>query len=373
MKTFKYLLWTAAACCLAACGSDSDDPGSDSGNPGTGSEKSELTVELSKTLMQADGLDYVKITVTYGETDVTGEAEFYSYPDSEKIDLNLTDGKYTTTTAGTLKFWVAYETSNTYSNPSTITAVEFEMPERVEDPQPDNLDFVRRVLAIDFTGTACGYCPRVVAAFRSLAENDAYKDKYVLVADHSYNATDPMYRDMLLANKFRISSYPTVIVDMRNDGQSTENTIANAINTCYNRMDAPAGISVCAKVSGDNVIAHVAVKAAETNDYYLGAMVLESNIEATQANYGTIGDFSIHENAIRLIDATQTLYGYELGTINSGSVVDKQFVLALNEKWKKEDCHLVFYLCAPEGNFITVCNVIATEGLEEEKPFEYKE
>ncbi len=370
MKTLKYLLWAvAASCSLAACGgSDSDNPNP---NPNPNPTDGGLTVKLSKTVVQSDGTDFVEIQTLYKGTDVTSQAKYYALPGNTEIDLR--SGKYTATAPGVLQFWASYATTSTYDTPSTITAVDFSTPERPDDPQPESTNFVRRVLALQFTGTGCGNCPRVIAAFRALSQDEEYKDLFVHAADHSYNTYDPMYLDGKLAAAFNITSYPSVLIDMRQAPQSFESAITAAIKTCYERMDAPAGISVHSKVSGNSVIAQVSVKAGEENSYYLGAMVLESGISAEQANgSGTPGDFSIHENAIRLIDANKNFKGYSLGTIKPGEVVDRVFALNLDSSWKQENCHLVFYLCAPEGSNLYVCNAIATEGLAVNQPYEYK-
>lgn len=68
-----------------------------------------------------------------------------------------------------------------------------EIPALPADAQPDKYNgFKRRILAIDHTGTGCGYCPFVIGALREIEQSD-YADKVVFVAGHSYNSSDPMY------------------------------------------------------------------------------------------------------------------------------------------------------------------------------------
>lgn len=374
MKTIKYLLWAlAASCCLTACGgSDSDSPNPNPNpNPDepTPGDNSGLVVKISKTVIKSDGVDFAEIQTLYNGQDVTGEAAYFT---TDGAPIDLTSGKYSTTKPSVLKFWASYLTFDTSKTPSTITAVENTTLERPDDPQPESTNFVRRVLALQYTGTECPNCPRVILAFRNMEKDPKYADMFVHAADHSYKKTDPMYRDDLLAREFGVNAFPTVIVDMRQTPQSFESAIADAIESNYKRMEAPAGISVSSEVSGDTVVAMVSVKAGEENKYSIGAMVLESNITATQYNNGTPGDFSVHENAIRLIDAGRNFRGHDLGTIKAGEVVDHQFTFNLDSNWKKEDCHLVFYICAPEGSSTYVCNAIATDGLTANKPYEYK-
>ncbi len=91
---------------------------------------------------------------------MSDQATYYSLPDN--TEFKFPNGVYTTTTAGSFSFWVAYKTENTIKTPSTITAVNFAIPDRPADPNPSSTSFVRRVLVMQFTGTGCGYCPLIV-------------------------------------------------------------------------------------------------------------------------------------------------------------------------------------------------------------------
>ena len=58
----------------------------------------------------------------------------------------------------------------------------------------------RRTVVEEFTGTGCGYCPRGWVGMEHLKAN--YQDKFVGIALHQYNSSDPMY----VANYYPISS-----------------------------------------------------------------------------------------------------------------------------------------------------------------------
>ncbi len=49
----------------------------------------------------------------------------------------------------------------------------------------------RNVVMEEFTGTGCGYCPRGWAGMMQL--NEEYGDRFIGIALHQYNSTDPMY------------------------------------------------------------------------------------------------------------------------------------------------------------------------------------
>lgn len=333
-----------------------------------------LYVYLSSTVIQANGKDAVTIMVFFNGIEVTDQAAYYRLPDNTEIEFP--DGTYTTTTAGSLSFWVSYGTANTIQTPSTITAVNFAIPDRPADPNPSSTNFVRRVMVMQFTGTGCGYCPLMMTALRNLKENEAVADKFVIAACHSYNSSDPMYLGTGLSNAFGVSSYPSVVMDMRQlVSNSQESSVRNAIENNYNRIAPLCGIGVHSEVDGNTVVAHVTVKAAQEKTFYIGIMVLEDGIKATQSNYnsGLPGDFNTHNNTIRLIDGSRTYKGYELGTIKAGNVVDQIFALNLDAKWVQANCRLAVYVCTDEGNGYYVNNIVATDGLTANLSYEYAE
>ena len=55
----------------------------------------------------------------------------------------------------------------------------------------DGAGYERKVLVEELTGTACGWCPRGLVGMKML--RDLYGDRFIGVAVHQFNATDPMY------------------------------------------------------------------------------------------------------------------------------------------------------------------------------------
>lgn len=145
----------------------SGDPGGgQNGNGGTNENiENGLQVTASTTVINADGQDAARINVYYDKVKLSLDAvAFYDAKSNDVLDLSkftIEDNTlvYTVTEPGEFSFWVAYKTHNTKDRPTTISAVEFSVPDAPEDPQPDNTSFVRRTLITQFTGLGCGYCP----------------------------------------------------------------------------------------------------------------------------------------------------------------------------------------------------------------------
>ena len=61
-----------------------------------------------------------------------------------------------------------------------------------------------------------------------------------------------------------------------------------------------------------------------------------------------------------------------MGQLNAGDTADYMFVITLDSSWKKDNCHLLFFVTALDGTSYTVTNAIATNSLSEAVSFEYE-
>lgn len=343
----------------------------------------DLQVHLSSTVIRADGEDYATVTVYKNKKVVKRDLAFYTYPDNQPIEFP--GGRYTATEPGELTFWVAYETENTRKTPTTITAVNFEIPDRIEDPQPTSTDFAKKVLALKFTGTNCGYCPFMTNLVYELTREEFYAENVVLADCHSYNSTDPAYlTSPRLEQGFPVSVYPTMVVDMKyyTSDYNSLSTLQYCVDSAYGEGKASAAISVNSAMIGSQVVAHVAVKVAESNEYRVGAFLMENGIYGRQTNNLKQNqlveeiDYNTHNHAIRVADcqisrSDFTFRGHELGRLEAGAQADYVFTLDLNEGWVRENCYLVFFVTKLDGSSFSIANVIETEGLEVQVPFAY--
>lgn len=60
-----------------------------------------------------------------------------------------------------------------------------------QERRADGTGYDRKVVVEELTGTACGWCPRGLVGMKML--RDLYGDRFIGVAVHQFNATDPMY------------------------------------------------------------------------------------------------------------------------------------------------------------------------------------
>ena len=252
------------------------------------------------------------------------------------------------------------------------------------DPYPSATDFSRKVLLMDHTGTACGNCPLVTAAFRTLEADEAYKSSYTLAALHSY-AGDPMGNGMIRA----ISSYymgsngwPYVSVDLMKKGDGAYDNIDKTADHIRALIDGESdltasGVSSNAKLDGTDLQLTLSVKAGEDGDYSVGAFVIEDGILAEQTNshQSVTGDadFNTHYNVVRAMVGRQesgSCEGVELGSIRKGETASTTQSLTLANGWKVENCRLLIYVAEKiDGEYVCVNSSYAA--INGETPFAY--
>ena len=326
-----------------------------------------------------------------GSTDEITDTDFQMVDYVDANDDLYTLPQYTPAETGVRDIWLSYGSANTKNKPLRITAVDFAIPSRAIDTDPENTSFEARVLVNQFTGTGCPNCPYWSSAIKDLKADEQYKDGFVLAAAHCYNedSTNPKVDKVALnapyanlPNIFGVSNYPTVIINMShsygNNGRSgNKENLKKFIDNA--RLTTPAaGISARSNVEGSTVIARATVKAAKAGEYRVGAWLVEDELYAPQNNSSGIFDydFDYHESVLRIADSFHStgsgIYryrGYTLGELAEGQVVDYVFTMELESHWRTENCRLVFFVTG--GEQFNVVNVIETSSLNSSVEFDY--
>ena len=360
-RYLKTLAATALALCACACSLTGGDDDEDAVQT--------LTLEADTYVITADGNSAAQLIVRYGDEEVSEGIRFYLVgKDGKNTPIDVPALLFFTEKPGSYTIWCSYKAQ--LSNKITISALSkaLPLPGLPEDSDPMNINFHRRIFITQFTGTGCGYCPRVISILRDFAQIETYKDLYVLAAVHTFNPDDPMYIDecQSLASLLglSVSGYPSLSLDMRAATTASIPSL-NALEVLfageYTNYVTNAGLSASLVTDTGQAALKVGVKAGANGNYRVGAWLLEDNIEAQQSNYGTSGSFNIHNNAVRALAGcnpdNRDYYGTEL-ELSAGATASLDFAFGFDSDVKSENCHAAVYVCEKIGTGWMVTNVI---------------
>lgn len=372
MKTLK----TLALLCLGAMlfvGCESNEGGDDSG----------LILRADKYDIYDDGKDCATFTVTYNGKKLSEGYTIYDEND------NPVGNKFSSTTRGTYKFWAEYGAEITSYTAISVIATPPAAPAVPTDNNPTKLDFHRRVMLLQFTGTGCVYCPNMINALHAISKNDAYKDKIAIAAAHigSFAGNDPalMIEGKTIDDAFGITGYPNLVVDMVKNKLSVyanEAYVGSMIKSALERVDVKGGTAVNAEYHADKdyVVINTLVKAKEETTFRIGALLLEDNVFGAQSVAAGITpdegvDFNNHNNCIRRVRcerADSDFTGFDLGNIKAGGTASKDFSFPLLKTWDPENLRVLVFITTKEGDKWYVNNV-TTCPINGQVDFEYSE
>lgn len=207
---------------------------------------------------------------------------------------NIGGNGYTVTTIGLYEFVATYDALT--SNILEVNVL------------PPPTKFSRNVLIEDYTGTWCGYCPRVSYAIEQV---ESLTDKVVVVASHlsSQSTPDPYHNSTAveLANAFNVSGLPTAKLNRTTTWNYPEpSNVSQAVSLTVDNTDL--GIALSPSINGNNLNVEVRVKIGElfsSSTAKLVVYLLEDGLIYNQTNYtsyyggtSTISNFE-HNGVLR--------------------------------------------------------------------------
>ncbi|MFK7059589.1 Omp28-related outer membrane protein [Flavobacterium oreochromis] len=190
--------------------------------------------------------------------------------------------------------------------------------------------FTKNVLIEDYTGTWCGFCPRIAYSIIKVKENTT---KAVSVAIHGGSrGSDPyIYSGTLPIN---ISGYPTGKLNRLTDWTYPENSnILQPIALTSNNTDL--GLAMTSTVASGNINLDVKVKfLKDYTNLKLVVYVVEDGLVYNQSNYtsffggaSTLVNF-VHDDVLRKCLTTSILGDVLTGTTTNATVT-KNFNIAV--------------------------------------------
>ena len=270
-----------------------------------------LTLKSTHKYVSLNDAEEVQFGVFYNGEDVTAQSKVYYLNLSNFAATLVPGGKHTFTATGSYVFWAEY--GDLSSKNKTLTIVVYnDVPTLPADAAPDSLDFERRVLLVQNTGTNCGYCPNAITAIHNFKDKSPNADKLELLAAHAYNSSDPLYSSAAVTI-FRMTgfnSFPSIMFNFDKNyalaGTSAsyfESYINNTTETLLQKKSS-TGIALTTKY--DNETGTISVKAGVKTDsagiYKITIALVQDNVYAYQGGADPSDErFHIHKAGVKAI------------------------------------------------------------------------
>lgn len=303
------------------------------GSGGGGTSNQSLKVSLSKNTLRADGFEEVTITVLdQNNTDVT-PGSIYTIN-----GLTYTTNKFHTSGPGS--YTITATKNGIQSSAATLTAT---------DPGPS--PFTQKVFVEDYTGTWCGYCPRVGV---QLTNYTATHPKCIVVGVHGPSGSSDPYNYSYvsqLTTAFGITGWPTAVINRDYKWDESNSVLDQEVT-----KRAPLGVGFETSVAGStiNVKAKVKFDVTTTVPLKLVVLLVEDGLVWAQTNYyaPTYGGNPInnytHNHVLRA--AATDIFGDDIPTAQqvSGTVWEKN--LSINAStYNISNCKIVAFVMVPSG------------------------
>jgi len=232
-------------------------------------EESSLVISGEKALRNQE---VVFSLLGENNADYTEFATFY-------IDGNVIDGNvFSSSIEGFFNVYAEYDLVGTITQ-TEVSSFEVFIPKR-------------KVLIEGFTGTWCGFCPRIVTAKRAIKEQ---AEDVVLVSIHGnsiYSGTDSLVTSegMFLKNYFEVPGYPTGLINRdefwENNGLSPLFDFLVSQPLAYAGTDVNTSISINSQLLDVDLTVDVKIISEDDiSSKKLVVFLLEDNILLDQINY----------------------------------------------------------------------------------------
>lgn len=266
----KWMIWAAVAflstAVLVSCSKESSGPG------GGGDEVTGITINADKSSIINDGVDKISFSVKANTgIDLTSQCTFYNGT------TELSGSTFTSTATGTYPITVKYKELSAGFSVTVANA----------------LTFTRKVLAEDFTGAWCGWCPLMAYNLDSIA---AANNRLIFVAVHDGQKTnpsgggyDPFVTTWAPPLEGQVpggfAGFPTglinryTVTDQFNVGNSAKLALSKP---------AEAGLQISTMLTGSSLTATIKCgfrKDVTAQKIKLAVMLVEDKLKEPQVNY----------------------------------------------------------------------------------------
>ena len=253
--------------------------------------------------------------------------------------------RFTTTTSGTLLVFATYVTPDNVTLTSPTIQVNAQQA----------INFNKRVLIEDYTGTWCQFCPRISYAIEQV---NSQTDDAVVVAIHRGNS-DPFNftAALTLENLIGLRGYPTGMLNRKTEWSYPETSnIAQAVNLTSG-VNPRIGLALNTNLSGSTVTVDVKVKFGQNfSNLKLVVYALQDNLIYNQTNstsyYGGVNPIvNFDFDDVLRAHLTNSILGDEIsGSTGINDVYTKTFSYTIPSNYVIANMHFAAFVVDQSGN-----------------------
>lgn len=266
------------------------------------------------------------------------------------VDNNAIIGnRFTTTTAGTLSVHA------TYITPANVILTSPTIQITVQQA----INFNKRVLIEDYTGTWCQYCPRISYAIEQV---NSQTDDAVVVAIHR-GSSDPynFAAALTLESMIGLQGYPTGMLNRKTEWTYPETSnIVQAVNLTSG-VNPRIGLALNTSLSGNTVSVTVNVKFGQNfSNLKLVVYALQDNLVYNQTNstsyYGGVNPIANfdYDDVLRAYLTNSILGDAISGATGINDVYTRTFTYVIPSNYVTANMHFAAFVVDSNGKALNV-------------------
>ena len=206
-------------------------------------------------------------------------------------------------------------------------------------------EFAHKSLAMRFTATWCGYCPRLAESFKE-AQGKLPGEIEVLNL-HGDGSNLEFDQNGQLENQYQVTGFPSGIIDGRrfvdNGTKDVSNVVVSYAKETVEKYKTVSGISFESSISGQQLTVNVKAYLKKADDYKITAIVTESGMVGYQADYDEGDHWDYHHNDVARI-ALSNVLGDSFSTTEDAVVKEFTYRVTIPQDYVKENLKIVVYI-----------------------------
>lgn len=199
--------------------------------------------------------------------------------------------------------------------------------------------FERNVCVMEFTGQWCSYCPDGAQLLEFLA-SDIYPGQVLALAFH--NADDfTISAEAELANKYKITDYPSYLTDMRESGSLSGSGCRLSIETSLYESQTHSSVAIASQVADGVCQVDAKLFSEKSMEYRMAAYAVEDRVVAWQTTSGNSRDEDYsHRHVVRRM-LSESILGDDLGTVEAEQEKGHSFEFDVDPAWNLDNMTVV--------------------------------